>query len=215
MALYSLDYLDELRRRELALVLGRTRRWFEGARILEIGAGDGAQLQILRTIGAQAIGVDMPNSAYATARRTGIVDFDGKALPFADHVFDVVYSSNVMQNVVEEPPLHREMRRVLRADGVAIHVVPSAHWRVLTSLAHYAALPALVTRAARHYLRHAATGNGKAASPPSGVSRPSVWQHFFGFLVCPRLGERGTWATEWWHFTARAWVAALRASVGG
>src|SRR5262249_39053343 len=48
------------------------------------------------------------------------------------------FSSNVLEHVEDIGGLLRDAARVLKPDGVMVHIVPSSAWRWWTSVAHYA-----------------------------------------------------------------------------
>lgn len=194
-ALYSLAHLHDLRRTEMAIVLARYGGIFAGADILEIGAGTGLQLALLRAVARSAQGVDLPDSNYRNRRSAEIIDYDGVNLPFPAAAFDVVFSSNTMEHVLDEPRLHREMRRVLKPGGVAIHVVPSAAWRLWTMAAHYPAGASLLLAGSR----------GPQGNPPIATAATGKRRRLLDTIICHRHGERGNRFTEWWHFRAAAW----------
>jgi SAM-dependent methyltransferase len=196
--LYSTEYLHSIRRAELEIVLDRHGALFAGADILEIGSGTGLQLQMLRAIGRSAEGVEIAGGPRGNRVVDGIRDYDGIHLPFADRSFDLVFSSNVIEHVTHEAELHADLRRVLRPGGRALHLVPSAAWRILTSGTHYPALACMVLGGGGP----GAAGASDAATPPR---RRGPWRLLAGALVSPRHGERGNRFTEAWHFSKPAW----------
>jgi SAM-dependent methyltransferase len=123
------DFLREIRLAELESALPD----FPGsARVLDVGAGDGTQARELSRRGHDVVAVDLARSAHAARRVFPVVDFDGIHLPLPDASVDVVYSSNVLEHVADLPALLAETRRVTRAGGLGIHVMPSVAWRLWT-----------------------------------------------------------------------------------
>lgn len=59
----------------------------------------------------------------------------GGAIDFPDNSFDVIFSSNVLEHIVDVDAALQEMRRVLRPGGVMFHSVPTPSCVVLTMLA--------------------------------------------------------------------------------
>ncbi|WP_454258844.1 methyltransferase domain-containing protein [Pseudoxanthomonas mexicana] len=106
-------------------------------RVLELGAGTGQQARMLADAGYQVTAVDLPSSHYAGVRTHPVIDYDGVNLPFDDDSFDVVFSSNVLEHVVEIDRVLKETRRVLKPGGVAVHLIPSSACRLWTFPAHY------------------------------------------------------------------------------
>lgn len=105
-------------------------------KLLEIGAGTGWQAAALAARGFAVSAVDLPDSKYAPDRMFPVQDYDGHTLPFPDNSFGIVYSSNLLEHIPHLASFQEEMHRVLRPDGLAIHVLPSSAWRFWTNLTH-------------------------------------------------------------------------------
>ncbi len=184
----------------------------KGARILDIGAGVGLQTQVLREVGYEVVPIDMPSSVYVNDRQIDIIDYDGRHIPFDDETFDVVYSSNVLEHVVDEENFQRELHRVLKRDGHAIHVVPSATWRLWTNVGHYLYIPkrALIYAG---LLKEASDNVSmeNVSNPPAGLtSRRSVASLLRRALLPSRDGEVGNAFTEMWRFSRWRWESFFR-----
>lgn len=76
----------------------------------------------------------MPESADAVFP---VRHYDGRNIPFPDHSFDVVFSSNVLEHVEDLKGLLDDAVRVLKPGGIMVHILPSATWRWWTILGHY------------------------------------------------------------------------------
>ncbi|KAB2928379.1 MAG: methyltransferase domain-containing protein [Dechloromonas sp.] len=105
-------------------------------RLLEIGAGTGWQAHDLAQRGYQVSAIDLPASKYAEDRVFPVIDYDGQTIPFDDSVFDIVYTSNLLEHIPHLDSFQKEIRRVLQADGFVIHVLPSGSWRFWSNLSH-------------------------------------------------------------------------------
>lgn len=196
----DLDHLAALRAHELNAALDLLRR--HGAvrgKLLEIGAGTGQQARALAASGYDVTAIDLPDSRYASARVWPVIDYDGTALPFADARFDIVFSSNVLEHIPDTDRMQREIARVLKPGGIAVHVLPSPTWRIVTMLAHY---PWLIVAACATLKKPAQEHGNRATadSPPPG-KRPS-WRRIA--YAC-RHGEHGNALTEPWHFRLTRW----------
>lgn len=205
MLTYSIEYLDALRSAEMNLLVRKHGQLFSESDVLEVGTGTGAQLRELSEIAKSAIGVDL-HSSYLKPPQSNFTYYDGVNLPFADKSFDVIYSSNTMEHVMDEPGLHCEMKRVLRPGGVAIHVVPSSAWRLWTTAIYYPLLPKLIFSVLlRTKDQHPTTAEGGATIPARGIKSRML------DLICPvRHGEKGNRFTEWWHFRGASWSKRFR-----
>ena len=131
----------ELRLAEIGDTIELLRRYRSSGDLLEIGAGTGWQAKALAGTGYAVTAIDLPASAdisnHARSREWPIVDYDGSHIPFGDESFDIIYSSNVLEHVVDLDGLTSEMKRVLRPGGLALHLVPNGNWRVLSLISYY------------------------------------------------------------------------------
>ena len=132
--MFNLPHLDALRKAEISKVL---QYLSPGMKLLEIGAGTGRQAIELANAGFYVEAVELrsteiDSSQYAEGRVFPIVDYDGRHIPFPDHSFDIVFSSNVLEHVRDLVYMHGEIRRVLKCDGYAVHVLPTHAWRLWT-----------------------------------------------------------------------------------
>lgn len=109
-----------------------------GARVLELGSGAGQCARWLRSVGADAYGLDLSERQLQHSRRldeeTGIavpsVCATATTLPFADACFDIVFSSfGALQFVADGPTMVGEVARVLRPRGTfAFSVTHPVRW---------------------------------------------------------------------------------------
>lgn len=100
------------------------------ARILDVGCGTGANLELLARFGEVA-GVDVSEEALAFCRARGLEKVRRGAaelLPFADDAFDLVTALDVLEHLDDDAAGLSEMRRVLRTDGRALLFVPAFMW---------------------------------------------------------------------------------------
>jgi dolichol-phosphate mannosyltransferase len=110
-----------------------TTFWARGAsRILDVGCGSSLIIQSLNN----AIGMDMSMGKMRFLRRHGIPLLRGSAfaLPFKDHVFDCVISSQVIEHIPYEDALFTEMHRVLQPGGTLVIGTPdyaTIGWRII------------------------------------------------------------------------------------
>jgi ubiquinone/menaquinone biosynthesis C-methylase UbiE len=113
----------ELFVREKAFLLSHVP---EGARVLDVGCGEGKNMKIALERTPHVTGVDVDPKAVADAQenfadKTGVSvqEVDGATLPFPDHSFDVVTLLMTLPNLEEKKVVVlREADRVLRDDGV-------------------------------------------------------------------------------------------------
>ena len=168
-------------------------------RILELGGGNGFQAACLVAWGHRVVSIDM-GAARWTEQHFPVIPYDGIRLPFRDEVFDVIFSSNVLEHVVDCRALLLETRRVMRADGFALHVLPTSAWRVWTSVAHY---PWLLGYA----LFKRRGGHGRTLATPSDVlKRRGVWGLMRRAMLPPAHGVDASSLREVLSFGRRRWL---------
>lgn len=99
-------------------------RHLKPALVLDMGCGGGWRFLSARSI---CVGIDLSVRSLANAK--GIYDIaicsDARVLPFADKVFDVVVSLDLLGHVPPEDKasLLAEMHRVLKDGGMALHYI--------------------------------------------------------------------------------------------
>ncbi len=178
-----MEYLKSIREYEIGLVLPMLPR---RGRILEIGAGAGWQVRRLSELGYAVEAIDTEGSSYEPERVWPVTVYDGHIIPFADNSFDAVFSSSVLEHLPHVKRFQSEILRVLKPGGRAVHVLPSASWRVWTSAAHYVWL-------CKEAIWLPTTLRGKL-------------YHLKANYLPPRHGERGNSFTEIYTFSKRAWL---------
>lgn len=189
------NHLHALKTYELESAIAALDDPFTGKDLLEIGSGTGYQLSLLANRCKSVNGIDLADSSYAQDRLMPVIDYDGTHIPFPDRTFDVIFSSSVLEHIRDVSGFHAEMHRVLKDDGVAVHIVPTHNWRIWTSLAHYPALPKTVLSALKRGAGGRAGTNG----------RRGIASKIGAVLFPPRHGERGNAFTEIFDFRPSQW----------
>jgi 2-polyprenyl-3-methyl-5-hydroxy-6-metoxy-1,4-benzoquinol methylase len=182
-----------------------------GASVLEVGGGAGWQALVLADRGYRVEAIDLARSQYREERVWPVLSYDGVHIPFPERHFDVVFSSNVLEHVESLEALMAEMRRVLKADGFGIHLLPTSSWRIWATVSHYLiSMARLVSRLrardapqARPAPRPAA--DGEAANPATARARRPGQS-----LFPPPHGARGNFMTEIYWFSRARWRRFFR-----
>src|SRR5205807_8846774 len=110
-------------------------------RILDVGCGTGANLQMLSEFG-EAEGVDVSVEALDFCRArdlTKVKQGAAESLPYEDASFDLVTGLDVVEHLDDDVAGLREMRRVLRPGGRALLFVPAFMflWGVQDDISHH------------------------------------------------------------------------------
>ena len=203
--MYSIEHLNALRAAEITKIV----RYFpQVARVLEIGAGTGRQAMELANRGYSVEAIEIPESKHAAERVFKIVDFDGRQIPFPDASFDVVFSSSVLEHVPDLAQMHREIRRVLKPDGCAIHVLPTHNWRFWTIVSS-------VPKSIQQAFASKSELLPRLSHPVLELKRLlHAWfqfaKHLARVFVHPRHGERGNAISEIWLFRPSWWRRNFR-----
>jgi SAM-dependent methyltransferase len=98
-------------------------------RILDVGCGTGANLEMLSTYG-EAEGVDVSDDALAFCQEKGLKAQKGLAesLPFDDETFDLTTALDVIEHLDDDIAGLKEMYRVTKKGGYSLIFVPAFMW---------------------------------------------------------------------------------------
>ena len=102
-----------------------------GARVLDVGCGDGRHIVEAARRGGYAVGLDYDACELAKARERGgglsidLLVGDATRLPFRDGAFDGVICTETFEHLRDDSGAMREIGRVLSAAGVLLGAVPS------------------------------------------------------------------------------------------
>ncbi|WP_280164066.1 class I SAM-dependent methyltransferase [Rhizobium sp. RU36D] len=204
--MFSISHLNTIRAAEIEVIAAQLQP--AGARVLEIGAGTGQQAAALSARGYDMVAIEMPTSNYAADRVFPIVDFDGSHIPFPDHSFDIVFSSNVLEHVPNLVQMHSEIRRVLKPGGYALHVLPTHSWRFWTTLSAFpAGLQYAWTLEEQLFPRRPISLDDLKRAV---VAWYNAGKHVLAPFKQTRHGERGNIFSETWLFRPGWWRKNFR-----
>lgn len=191
--------LFDVRAEEFDLI----RPFFQpGMRVLEIGGGTGYQANLIARLGAAVESIDVapPSSAesYFPVRI-----YDGRTLPFEDGRFDVVFSSNVLEHIPDLQKTLSEIHRVMKSNGIAIHILPTPAWRIWTSFTHYIHIAQRLVGMVGGRRNLATSGH---AGNQSKASALGWWRMIKRVLMDGPHGEYPSAISELWYFSRRRWL---------
>ena len=207
----SADSIALHRRKIRKAELDRALEYFPSTgKVLELGAGAGWQAAELAERGYEVTAVDIPECNYKGLRMWPVVEYDGYSIPSADRSQDVVFSSNVLEHIPHVKEFQTELKRVLKDDGVAIHIMPSATWRLWTVATFY------VKRIKQMFFFLAGTEKQSLRSS-GGIDRQPATRTPLNrtgklkqLLFPARHGEIGTAIQEFYLFSRMRWKRLFR-----
>jgi len=110
-------------------------------RFLEIGCGEGATLEYVKTLGASyVVGVDICADAIEAAARRGLnvaiaADIEKDELPFSDKEFDCIIMADVLEHLVNPWETLKRIAACVKDDGYVLLSIPNGrYYRVLGDL---------------------------------------------------------------------------------
>ncbi len=99
----------------------------ENGRLLDIGCGNGAFLDLMRTYGWRTYGTEISKDAAERARELDLEVFGGelKDANYPSKYFDVIVINQVLEHVHSPKEILLECNRIIKKDGVLIIGVPN------------------------------------------------------------------------------------------
>ena len=129
----EINYLDEILKDYDKFQIG-----------LELGCGDGYQSQFLKKYCRKLYSTDL------NEKRLNALDIEESenlifkkinaekvAEIFEERSIDFIYSSNLLEHVLNIEEALDGMRKIMHDDGIMIHIVPNSRWRILSLLLFY------------------------------------------------------------------------------
>ena len=156
-------------------------------RVLDYGAGSGFMSSLIAQLGCNVEAVDVDTRPWMY---WPVQLYDGVRLPYSDETFDVVFTCFALEHLPDLPACLREMSRILKSDGIMIHIVPTAAWRLWSNFTHLLSLARLARR--RLAGRRAAPSNGTPPGSPSARRTTSFGARVLEALIPPRHGDLAT-----------------------
>ncbi len=105
---------------------------YPGRRCLDVGCGDGTNLEKLKQIGLDAWGCDISSVAVGKTRRKGfhaqVVDLNNDKLPYKSGQFDIVWLTDVIEHVFWPESVIRELSRITVPGGLLFISTPNVSW---------------------------------------------------------------------------------------
>ncbi len=141
------DRVDQLLSKTADMALNRRARWIiqninfdKKLKILDVGCGDGFYIHIVSKLGQkiEIIGVDTDDNALRSARKNlpklksiKLIKASILRLPLESESFDIVIISEVLEHLDSDLLGLKEVRRVLKRDGMVLISVPNLNFPFL------------------------------------------------------------------------------------
>tara|TARA_Y100000590_G_scaffold462865_1_gene628094 strand:- start:4867 stop:5673 length:807 start_codon:yes stop_codon:yes gene_type:complete len=106
---------------------------------LELGAGDGIQSTLIAKYTTKLLSTDL-NQDRLIKKSHPRIDYDicdAENLKYASDRFELIYSSNLLEHLPNPKKAILEMKRVMKDDGLMIHVIPNRFWKFLHLILFY------------------------------------------------------------------------------
>jgi ubiquinone/menaquinone biosynthesis C-methylase UbiE len=191
-------------------------RTAQGKRLLEIGGGDGFVARELTNLGFDVTSIDLaPRSPQSYPVQLG----DATNLPFEESSFDVIMTCQVLQEI-PWPRIFNEMKRVLKPDGIAVHIVPTTQWSLLSNFWHFLLLPIflftslsqrLILDVSRRRTRaNPSVGKESHVSTTDAIKEPWTAKQRMKWMFLHPLGFYPSFLHEIILFSNGAWIRLFR-----
>lgn len=205
-----IDHLHKYRKRELAITFKEINRKFNKG--LELGAGDGFQSKLLIKYIDNLISTDLnkyrlPSSSDDLKIQYKVLDAEKIGKHFKENSFDIVYSSNLMEHLPNVRDCFLGIHKVLKDDGIAIHIMPSPWWRFFQTVLH---IPNKIIDLLSNILR---TDKKKYKKKGNNLKVNSVGRSKISKLFIPQPhGISSNFVVEFFAFRQSKWVSDFEAT---
>lgn len=197
-----IKHLHAFRKRELEIAFSEIGRKFSKG--LELGAGDGYQSQLLSNHVDELIATDLnedrlPNMSNTSNIKFLVCDAEKVGTVFEESSFDLVFSSNLMEHLPDVNSCFNGIHKVLKDDGIVIHIMPSPSWRFFATCLHIPnKMVNIIERVIFKKGTHLSKGNNLKTKTKQRSS-------LFRLLVPKPHGVSKNFITELWDFRKGRW----------
>ena len=129
---YTIRYLEQIRKHEAEFSLQFIKPKVK--KIIEIGGGTGLQCNYFKSRGFDVDSFDIVTSEYSKHMSSEVVIYDGINLPYEDSSVDQIFSCCTLECILSLDEILKEHFRIIKDDGLCLHILPSPVWRIATSL---------------------------------------------------------------------------------
>lgn len=174
--------------------------------VLEIGAGDGFQSEIIHYYAKKIVSTEYNVERFLTLNAKNDnsmykIVCDAENLPFKDKFFDMVFSSNVLEHIKDRKSCMNEINRVLKKDGLMIHVMPNRLMKFFNFFLYYLfGLYLLINKKRRIILFNKIKEN---TTRDNIKSKDKI---FLAKLLPPIHGEYNSHIEEFVYYGKKRWI---------
>ncbi len=171
----------------------------KNAKILEIGGGDGFQAKILSDEGFSVVSIDMePRISQVFP----VNKIDSSKFNFSNETFDIIFTSHVLPHVHDLDEMFDEIKRIIKKDGIVLHVVPTSGWSLITNIWHYLFIPKYLLKSIKKKIFN--KSQFQTSSKQNTQIQNSVQNNLKKLFLHP-LGQNYSFIHEIVFFSGRNW----------
>ena len=189
----------------------------KNSEILEIGCGNAFNAALLSHIATKVVATDLPRQNHLShsigieqasrllqnlrVHNCNLVACDAQNLPFLDSTFDIVFNNYILEHIPDRDKTVKDMKRVLKPNGLCISIVPSYIERLSSIPAFYIYL----SKRLAHYLLNS-LGKKKKNSMVKMESLISGFpKRYSNFPLPPPHGYYFSWREELFAHLPHRW----------
>jgi len=195
----DIKWLQFIRNAELEIAL-KNFPIEKNIKILEIGAGDGFMAKKIHEQGYEITSIDQ---IPKYPQYYPVIIGNATKLDFESEKFDVIFSSQVIAHVNEIEVFFAECKRVLKKDGLMIHIVPSTSWSIVTNFWHYILLPKFFIQWRR--LSLPVTDRNDSNKNMITNKEQKIMGKIINVLFLHPLGTNPSFIHEFYYFSKEQW----------
>jgi len=178
------------------------------SKILEVGGGNGYQASKILKMGYDITSIDIvpAHPSYFDVQK-----MDVTVLPYPDNHFDLILTSLVLQHIKNLDSAFLEMNRVLKHDGMMIHIVPTSWWTIFTNFWHYFYIPKFLFKSFLKKFNSQLNLKTKVTQNVSNEIKNNNHNKFFKLklLFLNPLGYNSSFISDIFYFRKNYWKKKL------